>query len=421
MVDANDIDALLISALYGELTPADEARLATHLESHPADRGVLADLTHARTLIRDSRLLSFQVDPPQAVSALLLQEAARRAPAVRRAPADEGRESWFFRFVRSFAAHPAMAAAAMLVLVVGAAGVMKMRDRGTFDETPVESRARLEAPAGTATARADQGEAPAHAAPAEPTDAVTGQPALDEAQLRQASGEKEGGFAVALAEPAAAADAPKHRKVADGADLSVVPTQPAGHAAAGKKGIGVTTPELALKDEYQYGANNDEKAAGSPVRDLSKSKTVTKPPAKLAADDRDGIGSGPGASGGAAAPPAPTVATSPPPAPRAAPAKAPQERAADKSGDAPNTLDAWATGQLAQVVQLAHADRCDDAAKVAVAISTRAPEFYAEKVATNRELKQCMAYIAALHDRAEKAAAEKRAAAQRATSTDSTK
>ena len=32
MVDAQDIDALLIGALYGELTPADEARLVAHLE-----------------------------------------------------------------------------------------------------------------------------------------------------------------------------------------------------------------------------------------------------------------------------------------------------------------------------------------------------------------------------------------------------
>ena len=39
-----DIDALLIGALYGELTPADEARLATHLDSHPGDRGALDDL-----------------------------------------------------------------------------------------------------------------------------------------------------------------------------------------------------------------------------------------------------------------------------------------------------------------------------------------------------------------------------------------
>src|SRR4051794_11437357 len=112
-----DIDALLIGALYGELTPADEARLAAHLESHPADKTALDDLKSARERVRESRFLEAQTEPPQAISAMLLQEAARRAP--RKAVATEGgeRESWFHRFVRSFAAHPAMAAAAMLVVV----------------------------------------------------------------------------------------------------------------------------------------------------------------------------------------------------------------------------------------------------------------------------------------------------------------
>src|SRR5882762_5985374 len=106
MTDRIDIDALLIGALYGELSPADEARLTAHLESHPADRTALDDMTRTRAAVRESRILTFQAEPPAAVSALLLQEASRRAP--RSVPSD----GWFQRFVRSFAAHPAMAAAA---------------------------------------------------------------------------------------------------------------------------------------------------------------------------------------------------------------------------------------------------------------------------------------------------------------------
>ena len=34
MVVDQDIDALLIGALYGELTPAEEAKLQMHFESH---------------------------------------------------------------------------------------------------------------------------------------------------------------------------------------------------------------------------------------------------------------------------------------------------------------------------------------------------------------------------------------------------
>src|ERR1041384_6030871 len=106
MTDRMDIDALLIGALYGELTPADEARLTAHLESHPADRTTLADLTRTRAQIRESRVLAFQAEPPQAVSALLLQEAARRAPKPQPQRESEG---WFQRLSRVLMAHPALA------------------------------------------------------------------------------------------------------------------------------------------------------------------------------------------------------------------------------------------------------------------------------------------------------------------------
>ena len=79
MAERTDLDALLVSALYGELAPADEARLAAHLESHPADRSALADLTHTRDAVRASRLFAVQLEPPQSVSARLLQEADRKS------------------------------------------------------------------------------------------------------------------------------------------------------------------------------------------------------------------------------------------------------------------------------------------------------------------------------------------------------
>src|SRR5689334_5837048 len=144
MTDRTDIDALLIGALYGELTPADEARLMAHLESHPADRTALDDLTRTRTAVRESRLLAFQLEPPQAISALLLQEAARRAP---RAVTDRGDgATWFQRFVRTFMAHPAMAAAATLVLIITAAGTLYLRGADQF--------ASPEASSGVVTAQA---------------------------------------------------------------------------------------------------------------------------------------------------------------------------------------------------------------------------------------------------------------------------
>src|SRR5688500_16213355 len=129
MVDRLDIDALLIGSLYGELSSTEEARLSAHLESHPADRTALANLTRAREVVRESRILQVQFDPPQSVSALLMQEAVRRAP---KSPKSQDEQSWFQRFMRSFIAHPAMAAAATLVLVIGVASTVYMKTGDNF-------------------------------------------------------------------------------------------------------------------------------------------------------------------------------------------------------------------------------------------------------------------------------------------------
>jgi hypothetical protein len=123
MGDRMDIDALLIGALYGELTPADEARLSAHLESHPADRSALADLAHTREAVRASRVFAVQVEPPQSVSALLMQEAARRLPR-------KESDGWFYRLTRAVMGRSMMAAigaAAMFVLVVGVAGTLYLK------------------------------------------------------------------------------------------------------------------------------------------------------------------------------------------------------------------------------------------------------------------------------------------------------
>ncbi len=160
MADNLDIDALLIGALYGELTPADEARLSAHLESHPADRSALDDLTRARAAVRDSQIFAAQLEPPQAVSARLLQEAARRAPKrVTRRDGSTETEGWFARFVRTFASHPAVAAAAMLVVVIGVAGTIYLRNGDPYVDkvAPAESRQESTAdragPTEAATAR----------------------------------------------------------------------------------------------------------------------------------------------------------------------------------------------------------------------------------------------------------------------------
>jgi hypothetical protein len=211
MVDRTDIDALLIGALYGELTPAEEARLMARLESHPADRTALHDLTRTRAAVRDSRILAFQLEPPQAISALLLQEAARRAP---RAVTDRGEAAtWFQRFVRSFMAHPAMAAAATLVLVITAAGTLYLRgtDQLARSEAPPSAVERVPTSAIT-TGAAASSLAPAAPAPepvAAPEESAPGQRGASAGAPAGSSGEGAAGSAASRFDgaPAAASDA----------------------------------------------------------------------------------------------------------------------------------------------------------------------------------------------------------------------
>ncbi|HEY0985513.1 MAG TPA: hypothetical protein VGD80_00625, partial [Kofleriaceae bacterium] len=182
MTDRMDIDALLIGALYGELTPADEARLTAHLESHPADRTALADLTRTRAAVRESRILAVQLEPPQSVSALLLQEAARRAP---RPPREES--SWFHRLTRSFMAHPALAAAMTCVIVAGVAGTLYVR----HGDKLAEDSASREIAGGAVSPRSEPPAAPATQAPP-PAAAVT--PPAPQAPDPTGDGSKREGF-----------------------------------------------------------------------------------------------------------------------------------------------------------------------------------------------------------------------------------
>jgi len=368
----NDIDALLIGALYGELTPADEAWLSAHLDSHPADKSALADLTFARNAVRESRFLTVQLEPPQAVSALLLQEASRRAPATAQEPPHH--EGWFQRFVSSFVRHPAMAAAAMLVLVVGVAGTMYVRNGNKAQIAEQTTSSRDQAPAG----------APAPAA--EPT-------VLEEAkelQLRAGSS-----FETTLADPEATGKTK--------ADQATAAT----HAEKPRTYIGVPTGGRPQPKDLE--------AAPSAPADFSGG----------VATEGDARGSKGGATTGNAAPDtvqetrnerAPVIASpSPPPPPRAPQATTPRGAGAgagvgvggvggedarkDKSLETEEST--WAREQHTRVTNAVKANSCKDATSLAVQLSNRTPAYYKEHVENDRELKQCLTYINAEREKTE--------------------
>src|SRR5262245_14568144 len=420
MVERQEIDALLVSALYGELTPADEARLTQHLESHPTDRAVLADLTRARAAVRDSRIFEVQLEPPQAVSALLLQEAARRA---RKINADK--PSWFARFLHSMLAHPAMAAATMLVVVVGVAGTLYLRSgESQFADQTVAT--------GKDNANRNGELKQEEAVTTPPAPAVVADPAPSDAAIRLV--EKNADKAVERkADGKATADD-------YGVDL---------HESVSKRTQVATKPADPRADALRR--QRDQKTAnGIVVRSTStemQPRELENEKAKLATNDSRGdlagAGAGPATGAGSAAPgfadtntrraatsrtPAPgrvepkpeakapvAAQAAPPPAAPTSPAPAPAQtvRAEDKKTEQQRKADedqAWAQAQLGRAIQLAKAGKCQQVGQVAVTIANRAPEFYQQNVVENRELKNCGSYINAAREKEQEQRAKSRPA-----------
>ncbi len=374
MVDRQDIDALLISALYGELTPADEARLTTHLESHPQDRSALADLTLTRSAVRESRFLTVQLEPPQAISALLLQEATRGSKSAVNAREPVAQDGWFTRFVRSFAAHPAIGAAAMLVLVVGVAGTMYVRNGG---HSVAEQ---------TTSTFGDHGVA-AGAAPAmEP--ATTTAP-IEAKKLEERAGSS---YEADLADPHA------------GLALDGVGNQETGRSKGTANG-------KADKAEAQIASDNDNKPTPKRTYLQTQSRPAPKPmdiggkddvTAIATPDDTYRVTKRPTGAPTRQTPPAVVVVDGRGP-PSNDPAAPPPAKTASRGGEDQKEKDGksvavdaetqWARDQHVKVGNAVRANNCKEATTIAVSISNRTPAYFQQNVETDRSLKQCMTYI----------------------------
>jgi hypothetical protein len=416
MVERQEIDALLVGALYGELTPAEEAQLTAHLESHPGDRTALDDLKSARSAIRakvqESRIFELQVDPPQAISALLVQEAARRAP--RRS--EERSEGWFARFVRSFVAHPAMAAAATLVLVVGVAGTIYLKNgKDQFADQTVASRDQPP----QAVAPTPQGATIAQQAPT-PAD----ERALDTGGATGAAvGGSDNTYSVDLAKESTGA---KGRAASDKVQLQNVLSAEKQVAKPTVAAIPLARPDT--KPEPKHEAKKQDFVPVAPAKqasprelddgDVATAQTPSNEPA--ANEGKAGFvgnrGAGPGAAGGGAAP-SRTTPSAQPAAPPPPPAMAPSPKTVKAAPE--DALLAWAKDQHARVLSLVKANNCRDAAPLAIDIKNRAPDYFATNMANDRALSKCMAYV---NDAAEKDAeknAKSRASKRAAPSLDS--
>jgi hypothetical protein len=191
-------------------------------------------------------------------------------------------------------------------------------------------------------------------------------------------------------------------------------------------GIVLRTPELALKE------NDDE--AQAPRRQTDNADG-TRPRLRGAGPVPGGAAGGaptttPPAATAEPAPPPPSVASAanvnrPPASPAAAPRPTPAtgdslNDARDRFADKPTSKDAragekasekasektieqkpaqnkavldWARKQHGQVITLVGANNCRAAASAAIAIYSRAPDYYASNVVTDRSIKPCLPYL----------------------------
>ncbi len=421
MADRQDIDALLIDALYGELDGDERGRLEAHLVTHPRDRADLEDMRATRAMLRDANVASSLglAEPPSAISAKLLQEAARRAPVPR--AADQGFLAWFTSMFRPMLMHPGLSAAAALVVVGGAAGVMYAN--GRFRTAQPAAPEHVSAP----TLRPSGDSGSAATTPDLPT-------------LGTATGTGSS-YPVALDDTLA-----KDLANADGAELlrrqEQLGTEGVASFATESAATGTNRGAFAAQDEREAPAKKLARPTGGLAAtqletpaDAPKRKAAAKADGYLELDknmnndlqvrdvDDDQVDgevvarSRVGAGAGAAPPPPPTAPRPSAPATVAqkpsAPSAADPGRAATYDAKAEAQLTVWARDQHARMAKLVVAGKCNDAGIVGADISRRAPEYYQSNVANDRTVRACRSYVERARRAKQQEATKSRAAQPR--------
>lgn len=421
MSACTDIDAMMIDWLYDELDESMSAQFDQHLADCARCRRELESLQHTREAVRELP----ELEPPAGLTAILLHEAAKRAPAKRAvALASEDERPGFFAWLAGWLApvtrHPAAAAIATLVLVAGVAGSLYLREvkvtqpRLTSPEesTPVAvataERSVDEPPAtvaippaheaarnnedGYAVQLADQGDvdllakesSSGRAAAASPTPTVTDKAYKDADRAENVQ------LAAKLEQKPAPAKNMRNRKLdlalddnlanaVSGADELVDREEatrygtvtrdlrgegeaPGGIGAAG----GSTSNATKLR-----GAGQPQPVAGPTGSKAGKKKVASRSPASQTtyADPRKQSTAQPNA-----------------------PAPEPAQQAYSSYRDPKRELE-WAQTEHRKLAEALRGKRCRDAARIANDILDRNPGYYAQYVERSKDLKQCQWYV----------------------------
>jgi hypothetical protein len=407
MASTQHFDALLIGALYGELSLTQRAELDAHLLAHPADATTFDQLTTVRHAISAYVAQVSMVEPPQAISAILLQEATRKAPKRDLVRATQG--GWFARLRNGFIAHPAWAAAATLVMVAGVGSALYVRG------------ARVAAPTASVQATAVvTTQVPAAAAPPVAAAAIAKQESQDLATEQSKAKAYQAGLADDSSDKSAATIPTKSRsRAADGA----MPIQANKNDTAGKKMPSKIASDLKAADKVDADGAFE---AGEFTPTVSRDQTVQpavnavsgggfaqapsqapkQAPSKKSGDFDDSTATGRQTTaedekskdkplGKVEAAPAPLAR---PPAPTTI-ATTSSEESVEKSPKSPapedqsNVVRTWAQMEHDKLKKLVAAGKCIEASRIGASISARAPDYYQQNVATDRQVQACLAEI----------------------------
>ncbi len=412
MLAGHDFDALLMGSLYGELSAVEESRLQAHLQAHPGDQELWRGLMRTREAIRSSAAL-LVVEPPQAISARILQEAAHRAPKAQTGELGQGGlAARLGRWFSTFAAHPAMAAVAMAVVAVGVAGTMYARGNGEAASPKVAASS----PAAPASEAQDAPAAEPAAASPEPPLPSGDSFAVGLANEAALSGDPHGGQPLEEGKARYKLDESTNRRRQATSDTRVAkpskaPAKPAqksrDYLPASTEDYEIPLKDLADEDRKEARPADDGFATAPPLVIAGKSESVSLEQAKPS------VATGTTSSGASAPARRPGVAPAAPPAaapaprssapPSAAPVPAPEPSESEDSRSAGGTADKleisersedrWAASEHARLVRLARANKCSEAAAVARSIAERAPRYYADRVTGDKELRACSSAI----------------------------
>ena len=412
MLECRDIDALMIDRLYDELDPVEGKRFDAHVEGCARCRAELAGLERTRAALREMP----DEEPPSSLSAILLHEAARHAPAAparAAAPMEEeeprGVLAWLLGLLEPIVAHPAATAVATLVLVAGIAGSLYLRGdhhlvEPVIDEsTSAATAPALEPPAMVRMPDENRPEGAAAAAGDETVARGVGNQEADQAAAKNGAldlARNQQGYAADIAtgdksviidglrDPSAGEIATKSAQPAPSRDRRMTarleeatPThrtvEPAGRTNA------VTGADMLVDLDDDTGPSNNKIA--------DHKKTVTRK-----------SGSKPVAG---AAPDVPKLSP-PPPQTTTAEVKeleaAPSYRVYKDTGVASEQQKLskqqvlrWARGKQQQLENLVRLKKCRDAARVANDILDRTPDFYYQKVGRSAAVKTCSGFVEA--------------------------